>query len=246
MNDFGLKVLLLTSTVFLEGVVCQSDDYADGCLPQLADRCFTGLMALIPCHLQTSHGCTNDQRTEIDAFCNGINDALSCSSDIIDSDCSVAEGRKTFDNWLKGLDAVRAFFCSQNNQSMTVIGQNAHCWDLRTFIECVNKRAQIDHVVKLLQSMLDKNECIFLVGTTSECNALAIVTDNKGPYCSASQSMEVMGEAIHTFFTNAKCQWEPQRCGLPSSANKVHMSFGMYLIILLTTEAVFHAVRRFH
>ncbi|XP_039280785.1 uncharacterized protein LOC111052886 [Nilaparvata lugens] len=235
MKDFGLKFILLASTVIFKGVVCQSDDYVDGCLPQLADRCFSGLMDLIPCHFKTSGECS-DQGTEFDAFCNGINDALSCSSDIIDSDCSVEEGRRTFDNWLKGLDAVRAYFCNQNNQSMTVLAQNAHCWDVMYFIECVNKRAQVDHVVKLLQSMLDKNECIFLVGTTSECNALSIVPQ-KAPYCTSSQSMEVMAEAIHTFFTNAKCQWDSK--SLPNSARKMYLSFFMYISLLLILLTLF-------
>lgn len=41
-----------------------------------------------------------------------LDDSLKCSADIIDGDCSKANGTDKFDSWYKGLRAVYSYMCS--------------------------------------------------------------------------------------------------------------------------------------
>ncbi len=98
------------------------------------------------------------------------------------------EGRDKFDSWLRGLRAVYYSLCGKDrlvilgnnpfihatfqpsplspqisrvNQWFKIVGltQNADCWNPMSFISCVEKMADINHVNDLLRLNLDMNQC---------------------------------------------------------------------------------------
>ncbi|KAG7155917.1 hypothetical protein Hamer_G012058 [Homarus americanus] len=67
----------------------------DECSPKVADRCFNDVQENLLCYVDTpvNRNCTyRDPRD----FCEGMEDALNCTADIIDTGCSVKEGRDTW------------------------------------------------------------------------------------------------------------------------------------------------------
>ena len=64
------------------------------------------------------------KKNNISIVFRSIDDALQCSSDIIDNDCGMKEGRDKFDSWLRGLRAVYYSLCGKDR--LAILGKVPH------------------------------------------------------------------------------------------------------------------------
>jgi len=194
-------VLLLFVVSVYEVVECQQANDGDdqNCEPSLADACFDAVTENLQC--LALQGKTRSCASAGDDLCSSIDDALQCTSDIIDTDCGKKDGRDRFDAWLRGLRAVYYFTCGRNQIGLLGMTQNPDCWNPIGFLKCTEKMAGINHVNDLLKQRLDMNECNRLLISISVCNARA--TNMQSTRC--TPSLENVNEIIHTFFSKTEC-----------------------------------------
>jgi len=198
MKFYVMVVICMLKVI--NSVECQEvDDYEEKCEPNLADACFDRVVQNIQC--LALQGKTSSCINAASDLCSSIDDALQCTSDIIDTDCGKKEGRDNFDAWLKGLRAVYYLLCGKNEIGLLGMTQNAECWNPMTFIKCTEHMAGIDHINTLLKQKLDMNECNRLLISISTCNARA--TDMQNTRC--TPSLENINEIIHIFFSSTEC-----------------------------------------
>jgi len=185
----------------IKAAECQQDDDADeqNCEPSLADSCFDAVSQNLQC--LALQGKTRSCANAGDDLCSSIDDALQCTSDIIDTDCGRKEGRDNFDAWLRGLRAVYYLMCGRNQIGLLGMTQNPDCWNPMSFLKCTEQMAGINHVNDLLKQKLDMNECNRLLISISACNARA--TNMQSTRC--MPSLENVNEIIHTFFSKTEC-----------------------------------------
>uniref|UniRef100_A0A1B6CGQ6 Protein TsetseEP domain-containing protein n=1 Tax=Clastoptera arizonana TaxID=38151 RepID=A0A1B6CGQ6_9HEMI len=202
-----------------------SDEYLDlsDCKPKLADKCFRDVYANLQCHTNL-YQLTKCNKMDISDLCSGLSDALNCSSEIVDEDCSLDSGIATFDSWLGGLKAVYSNLCDSNNKAFKALMSTRNCWDGLLFVKCLENKTGISHVVDMLHVLLDQNECNRILISMSTCNVQA--TTNNG-MCNTSQ--EVISEAIHSFFTKTKCG------SICNTSNLINTSSLFCMIIVLYT-----------
>ncbi|XP_042204916.1 uncharacterized protein LOC121854359 [Homarus americanus] len=175
----------------------------DECSPKVADRCFNDVQENLLCYVDTpvNRNCTyRDPRD----FCEGMEDALNCTADIIDTGCSVKEGRDTFDIWLKGLRAVHRNFCDTDDLTIiTDLLESSNCWKFKKFIRCVEDEVNVTHVSDLLTTKLDRFECNWIQLSVGACNANA---EKNNMRCRGRA--EAVQEAIAVFFAATSCGHE--------------------------------------
>ncbi|XP_066967366.1 uncharacterized protein [Macrobrachium rosenbergii] len=204
---FVVTLLLLTSACF-PGICeeendddnCDGDDDEATCSPFEADTCFNDVNENLLCHVQSTKGRNCSQRTAQD-FCRGLDDALNCTADIIDSDCNEQDGRMRFDNWLQGLRGAYGRLCQRGNYDlMDNLLTSNNCWNFKTFIKCVEKKANLTHIADLLTAELDQTECNLLQMAVSICNEKA----EKGRAKCRGKG-DAVNEAVAAFFASSSC-----------------------------------------
>ncbi|XP_027218436.1 uncharacterized protein [Penaeus vannamei] len=173
---------------------------AEACEPALADECFDDMLENLLCHLLSPVGRNCTMRNARD-LCVGFDDALNCTSGIIDSSCSEKEGRLTFDTWLIGLRAVELDLCQgEALEPIQVLLDNTRCWSFKKFISCIETEANIMHVSDLLTTDLDAYECNRLQLAVGVCNAKA---EKNRWFC--KDKAEVLHRALAVFFSATNC-----------------------------------------
>ncbi|XP_021922450.1 uncharacterized protein LOC110831124 isoform X2 [Zootermopsis nevadensis] len=183
----------------------KDDDYEDiyneqaNCLPNLADKCFSDVYTNIACHLDPTAPKYCEKR-DVKDLCSASADALSCAQDIIDTSCKAEEGRNEFDAWMQGLQGIYSSVCEENFDKLKMLLNTAKCWNVLSFLKCVEEGTKIGHIVDMLHSKLDLNRCSHLMIAMATCNSRAT---NPGRSCRSSQ--DIINEAIHAFFTQTKC-----------------------------------------
>ncbi|KAK2713583.1 hypothetical protein QYM36_009458 [Artemia franciscana] len=202
----------------------QGQDSNDPCEPYLADNCFTDVSANLVCQMSKTKDSSCARRNVTD-LCVGIEDALRCTSDVIDTDCKFGEGREKFDAWLQGLRAVYYSLCGIDKSILTNLVGNPHCWSIISFLACTQRTVEIDHVNDLLNYSLDLKECNRLLVATATCNVKATSPDIR-----CAPITEQLSEVLHTFFSATNCGTICPK----SSASAVQISaFVLILSILL-------------
>lgn len=179
------------------------DDDADEepeCLPSEADVCFKDVNENLICHLQSATKRNCAQRTAKD-LCVGLDDALNCTADIIDNGCSISDGAMVFDNWLGGLRGVYTRLCRQEDYSLlNDLLQSDKCWNFKSFIRCVENKANLTHITDLLTTNLDQHECNLLQMVVSVCNDKA---EKNRDRCMGKA--DAVNEAVAAFFSSSLC-----------------------------------------
>ncbi|XP_053651306.2 uncharacterized protein [Cherax quadricarinatus] len=171
------------------------------CEPALADNCFDDVNENLLCHVVSPVGRICKYRTAQD-FCTGLDDALNCTSDIVDSDCSPLQGREVFDVWLSGLRAVQRALC-QDDSDLTLLYnllKSSNCWNFKKFIKCVEETVNVTHISDLLTTKLDKYECNLLQLSVGICNA-----DSEKNHLKCRRKADAVQEAVAVFFANTAC-----------------------------------------
>ncbi|XP_037785283.1 uncharacterized protein LOC119581055 [Penaeus monodon] len=176
------------------------DDEPEVCEPALADECFDDVLENILCHVLSPVGRNCTMRNAKD-LCVGFDDALNCTSGIIDSSCSEKEGRLTFDTWLIGLRAVELDLCQgEILEPIQTLLDNTRCWNFKKFITCIESEANVTHVSDLLTTDLDAYECNRLQLAVGVCNAKA---EKNRWFCKGKA--EVLHRALAVFFSATNC-----------------------------------------
>ncbi|KAK4324670.1 hypothetical protein Pmani_004708 [Petrolisthes manimaculis] len=178
-----------------------TEDDANGCHPEEADRCWVALQENLLCHMDTPTGRNCTMRDAAD-FCVSLDDALACCVDIIDTSCSDAEGRATFDVWLKGLHAVYSHVCLDDTTLDLVneLLESGRCWRLKRFSNCVEETANLTHVSDLLTTHLDLLACSRLQAAIATCTANS--EKNRGRCRGKGQAVL---EGLVAFFSATSC-----------------------------------------
>ncbi|XP_068233658.1 uncharacterized protein [Palaemon carinicauda] len=201
------SVILGTAHIIRKRVfpgTCKDEDKDDvdeaTCSPYEADTCFNDVNENLLCHVLSTRGRNCTQRTARD-FCNGLDDALNCTADIIDTDCSEEEGRVRFDNWLQGLRGAYGRLCLRGDyELLNNLLTSTNCWNFKTFVKCVEKKANLTHIADLLTTELDQTECNLLQMAVSICNEKA----EKGRVKCRGKG-DAVNEAVAAFFSSSSC-----------------------------------------
>ncbi|XP_054280489.1 uncharacterized protein LOC128998400 [Macrosteles quadrilineatus] len=216
---------LILSLVVISRVSSESDedlDYQDSCLPQLADRCFKGLMTSLTCEIESLNHCS-----QFGDFCSIATESLQCASDIIDSDCQ--KGRSNFDSWLKGLQAAKERVC-ENNAALLRALTATPCFNIEEFLECVEDKTRVTHVLDLLQVSLNKDECNLLLTALPTCNVRAHAAHSQ---CHPPQ--DAINAIVLAFFSNTECGQCHPRSGLLVSGSHGLLSEGSFSLLLFSS-----------
>ncbi|XP_037077946.1 uncharacterized protein LOC119099004 [Pollicipes pollicipes] len=148
------------------------EDADDACIPAIANGCFDEVVKDLACQNipQAARPATCSDRDALDT-CFALDDALNCTSDIIDGDCSAADGRLVYDGWLSGLRAVQRHLCADGAANMLEFFRRTSCWNPLTYLQCLERSANITHVTDLLKVKLDPAECRRTLQAASACSA---------------------------------------------------------------------------
>ncbi|XP_071549786.1 uncharacterized protein [Panulirus ornatus] len=208
-------------------------DGGDSCQPAMADTCFSDVSENLLCHVLTPVGRNCTFRNAKD-FCEGLDDALNCTSDIVDSGCTVAQGRQTFDVWLAGLRAVHASLCNTGDLSLiTSLLQSSSCWRFKKFIKCVEEKANVTHVSDLLTTELDTYECNRLQLSVALCNALS--EKNRVPCLGKADAVK---EALVVFFGATSCGQQSSSLCTTQSVGSVGSAVVVTIVVMALVTAL--------
>ncbi|XP_067118550.1 uncharacterized protein [Centruroides vittatus] len=188
------------------------------CEPSFADDCFGDIEKTLRDMLDVKNNVAKRVTyNSLDEFCWVLDDALNCTSDIIDSDCSSDEGRDQFDSWLEALRAAYFYVCGGDSlEDLSEIFRGIACWNIDIFVNCTIAKLRIGHVEDLLYTNLDFSECTKLRQSFFQCNQMAKVSS-----CREQNNVEdKVHELLTTFLDASHC-----------SGQSVINSF-KYLIIL--------------
>ncbi|XP_054707223.1 uncharacterized protein LOC129217016 [Uloborus diversus] len=172
-----LYLSLLASCLFCGGLAASHElgDTGEPCEPGIADTCFSSVSKDIRMMLDLRQKTTlavNVTKDAVLELCLALEDALNCTSDIIDDGCSDSEGRDSFDAWVRALRASLRYVCAgagQNKAPIRDILLGISCWDLEDFIFCTENEGNLTHIRDLLHTKLGDEECGILQSVTSRC-----------------------------------------------------------------------------
>ncbi|XP_013777590.1 uncharacterized protein LOC106462232 [Limulus polyphemus] len=140
------------------------------CEPGFADTCFTAVQHDLDTILDASNNnFLNTSDAALEDLCLSLDDSLLCTTDIIDTDCSLAEGRESFDSWTRALRSAYDSVCVGSNDRLRDLLSNIQCWNVNTFIACTTEKANLSHIRDLLHTSIDKVECSNLNETFRKC-----------------------------------------------------------------------------
>ncbi|XP_076334078.1 uncharacterized protein LOC143238055 isoform X2 [Tachypleus tridentatus] len=140
------------------------------CEPGFADTCFTAVQHDLDIILDvTNSNFRNTSDAALEDLCLSLDDSLLCTTDIIDTDCSLADGREVFDSWTRALRSAYDSVCVGSNDRLRDLLSNIQCWNVNTFIACTTEKVNLSHIRNLLHTPLDKAECRNLNETFKEC-----------------------------------------------------------------------------
>ncbi|CAH1392541.1 unnamed protein product [Nezara viridula] len=188
MSSYLLLLLIIA--------LSKGDENLEDCQPKLADRCFEHFNL-------TNLLCYNDKNCEFNpnTICDTLEDEMDCAQDIIDTDCQT-EGRNNFDRWINAILAVHTFVCKykNNKESMKALlteeENGGRCWDVNVFLQCVEEKTRVTHIVDMLQVMVDINECNWILIALTTCNMQA-------ERCKGRK--DFLSEIFHIFIEQIKC-----------------------------------------
>ncbi|XP_045607418.1 uncharacterized protein [Procambarus clarkii] len=211
----------------------EQDAPGEDCQPSIADTCFNDLSENILCHVDTpvDRNCTFRNSRD---FCVGLDDALNCTSDIVDNGCSAEQGRDTFDVWLRGMRAVHRALCLGRDLSLIDnILKSSNCWKFKKFVKCAEETANITHVSDLLTTKLDRYECNLLQLSVGMCNA-----DSEKNHWKCRGKAEAVQRALAVFFAHTSCG-EDTSCSRASAHTvQVGGSSGSAVVLTLVVMLV--------
>jgi len=187
-----------------------NDDDDISCDPQIADTCFSDVND----DLRIIFNPNNNyfQTTNISLLrdlCSAWNDSLSCTSDIIDDGCQIADGRLKFDHWNEALRKTFEFVCKEDLRVLQDLFHSIRCFNISAFFNCVEKTANLKTVQDLMATNLDITECKYIQKVIQKC----------GEYVTADtcalEVLEPLDNIFGTFFDAADCSrsksFEPKR-----------------------------------
>ncbi|XP_066995303.2 uncharacterized protein [Anabrus simplex] len=169
------------------------------CLPKLADDCFKYVHDSFRCEVD-SLMLPSISKCDEKLLCSNIKGAIECADDIIDNDCSVADGRDRFDLWMNGMTKVYEILCANNMTMLRTLFAKGECWNSRQFLKCLEDESEVVHVIDFLKIKPDLNTCYRLAVSLSTCSGKSMPYDRN-----CARQNGVVKEIIHSFFTQSSC-----------------------------------------
>ncbi|KAF0304789.1 hypothetical protein FJT64_023466 [Amphibalanus amphitrite] len=144
-----LAVTLLQPRATASALTTPSSPTPDGgdCMPAIAAKCFNEVARDLACQ----RGGVNCAGRDAVDMCYTLDDALNCTSDIIDGDCRAPDGRLTYDAWLRGLRSVQSHLCANDATNMQALIRPTPCWEPAQFLRCLESSATVHHPADLLR-----------------------------------------------------------------------------------------------
>lgn len=135
----------------------------------------------------------------LESLCVSIDDALNCTSDIIDEDCSEEQGKNRFDKWNMALVNTYYELCDYNGKDdkilLRAILYTVHCWNATHFVECMQTNTQFTSIGNLMHIDINKNECDKLYLTFEECRKKQ--TELTKRFCTQNETTEAVSLVHH-------------------------------------------------
>lgn len=197
-----LKRIYLIYVLFI-CIKFQISESNEQCEPTFADDCFGEIENSLRDMLDVTNNVVKKITfSSLDEFCWVLDDALNCTSDIIDSDCSSDQGRDQFDSWLEALRAAYFYVCGgESLDDLQEIFGGIACWNIDRFVNCTTQKLHIGHVEDLLYTELDFSECKNLRESFISCNQVAKVSS-----CREQNNVEdKVHELLMTFLDASHC-----------------------------------------
>lgn len=172
------------------------------CEPGFANDCFEDIEKSLREKLDVDKNTVIELSPDsLDELCWTLDDALNCTSDIIDTDCSSQEGKDRFDSWLAALRSAYFYVCGESLVELYDILNGISCWNVDMFLNCTLLTVQIGHIEDLLHTDLDMAECGKLRESFATCNKNARVSS-----CREQTNVEDrVHDLITAFFDGSKC-----------------------------------------
>ncbi|XP_014256692.1 uncharacterized protein LOC106670683 [Cimex lectularius] len=207
--------------IFIADVNSTAFDDIIGCSTGLAEICFRGFFTSLV-SLSEEHSEDN-----ISDICSTTDERISCASNIIDSDCNIKDGRANFDNWVQGLTSVYNYLCiesrhSLNDMLMTYNGER--CFDLINYIQCVEHKTRVTHIIDLLHVSLDVNECNWILIAFTTCGTNSI---NRDSHCDEEKIEHTLNEIVQIFIQQTRCT------NICSNSSRFHISIEFMLLLFI-------------
>ncbi|XP_043209761.1 uncharacterized protein LOC122374829 [Amphibalanus amphitrite] len=203
-----LAVTLLQPRATASALTTPSSPTPDGgdCMPAIAAKCFNEVARDLACQ----RGGVNCAGRDAVDMCYTLDDALNCTSDIIDGDCRAPDGRLTYDAWLRGLRSVQSHLCANDATNMQALIRPTPCWEPAQFLRCLESSATVHHPADLLRVQLDADECRAIRDSSWQCVSRA-ATAGCGPDPAPSAALQT---ALSAFLLETPCRascWEQPR-----------------------------------
>lgn len=206
------------------------------CEPDFADTCFSSVTGDLKIMLNLRQPAVkNISQAALTDLCVAIDDALNCTSDIIDEDCTEDNGRSAFDSWMVAIRAAYRFLCGGQHENLRDIFQGIQCWNINHFLNCTEKRSAIGHIGDLLKSPFVEEECEKLTKDMADCRKEA----EEGSCREQNNIHTVVQEMIQAFFQETHCKTDVVIAPSTGSASqKSVLTFTSVLYLAVMTVAL--------
>lgn len=242
MSKVTFLVLITVSIVFAakdeSSKAGEYDDEDITCEPSIADSCFTDVSKDLRLLLQPKNGFQQAHNlTTLADLCSAWNDSLDCTAAIIDTDCTDENGRATFDRWNLAFSSGLRWLCQDGLVHIQEIFDSVHCFDLETFVDCVEKTENVVSIEDLMKTKIDYQKCSRIQDVLKDCGSYTV--DNFQSELNDVHSDETCKNFLEPFHQLMDVIIKAAECERPAKANPKSASLGTSQLTLALEVKLF-------